>query len=263
MNYEEHAFEQRLAARDLLEFTGDLHPEPRQILEPGCGTGLYTRMLRSRFPHADIQAVDLDETLLHEARLNCRDRLCISQSQIQSKTGEKYITCPCNSVHFSHANAETLCSGCFDLITSNAVMHWFTNLPGALSHYAAILAGSGLLTCSLFGPETYHELNMALREALGKDTRVIAARFLNRRELEAALRWSFPRVEVRETCYSSTFPTLRDLFLHVRYTRERGNVINTATQWTPGKMARVEQSYLARYGEIRATYQVFLCKAGL
>ncbi|HEY6096537.1 MAG TPA: hypothetical protein VIU83_00675, partial [Candidatus Deferrimicrobium sp.] len=49
--YEAHAHAQRLSAVDLLAYTeAALGPSPDggrafKILEPGCGTGLYTRML--------------------------------------------------------------------------------------------------------------------------------------------------------------------------------------------------------------------------
>ena len=50
--YDEFAEVQRLAARDLLAFTGQ--PAARRILEPGCGTGLYTQMLLDAFPKAEV-----------------------------------------------------------------------------------------------------------------------------------------------------------------------------------------------------------------
>ena len=47
---------QRLSAADLLSFTREGLDEGRvrRILEPGCGTGLYTRMLLDAFPGASI-----------------------------------------------------------------------------------------------------------------------------------------------------------------------------------------------------------------
>src|SRR5512140_1668514 len=74
--YEAHAYAQRLSALDLLAYTqASLGPaRPRRILEPGCGTGLYTRMLLDAFPAASILGIDVSEAMIRIARKRIDDQ---------------------------------------------------------------------------------------------------------------------------------------------------------------------------------------------
>jgi len=252
--YEAHAHAQRLSAVDLLAYTeASLGPAPDRgggfkILEPGCGTGLYTRMLLDAFPAASILGVDVSEAMIRVARKGIDDP----------------------RARFAVADAEEIAVGSYDLVTSNAVFQWFLSLPRTLARMASLLPGGGLLTFSFFGPETYAELAEALREAAeghgrpgvatGRDAPdfVAATAFHSREELSVALSAAFPRWEVVERRYRQEFPTLADLLRSIRYTGTRGG--GGRESWSPGKLARVEKAYRERDGGIRATYQVFLCR---
>src|SRR4029450_9454435 len=48
-------------------------PNPRHVLEVGCGKGATTRALRARWPDAAITAIDVSETQLGVCRRNCPD----------------------------------------------------------------------------------------------------------------------------------------------------------------------------------------------
>lgn len=258
--YEAHAHAQRLSAVDLLEYTvASLGPPPGRchvmnrpvparergpafkILEPGCGTGLYTRMLLDAFRGASVFGVDISEAMVRVAKRGIDDP----------------------RARFAVADAEEIATGSFDLVTSNAVFQWFLSLPGTLARMASLLPGGGLLTFSFFGPETYAELDAALlastlrRGALDGD-RVAAAVFHSREEISDALAAAFPRWDVVERRYQQEFPTLADLLRSIRYTGTRGG--GARESWSPGKLARVEEAYRERDGGIRATYQVFLCR---
>ena len=252
--YEAHAHAQRLSAVDLLAYTeASLGPAPDRggafkILDPGCGTGLYTRMLLDAFPAASILGVDVSEAMIRVARKGIDDP----------------------RARFAVADAEEIAAGSYDLVTSNAVFQWFLSLPRTLARMASLLPGGGLLTFSFFGPETYAELAEALREAAeghgrpgvaaGRDAPdfVAATAFHSREELSVALSAAFPRWEVVERRYRQEFPTLADLLRSIRYTGTRGG--GGRESWSPGKLARVEKAYRERDGGIRATYQVFLCR---
>src|SRR6266508_3941061 len=83
--YEAHAHAQRFSAADLLAYTGDslalspktnggsIEPAPGRrrafkILEPGCGTGLYTRMLLDAFRGASVFGVDISEAMVRVSK---------------------------------------------------------------------------------------------------------------------------------------------------------------------------------------------------
>ena len=226
--------------------TNILDPAPNRgrafkILEPGCGTGLYTRMLLDAFRDASVFGVDVSQAMVRVAKRGIGDP----------------------RARFAVADAEEIATGSYDLVTSNAVFQWFLSLPRTLARMASLLPGGGLLTFSFFGPETYAELDAALRaSALRRGAhdgeRVAAAAFHSREEISAALSAAFPRWDVAERRYHQEFPTLADLLRSIRYTGTRGG--GAGESWSPGKLARVEEAYREREGRIRTTYQVFLCR---
>ena len=257
--YEAHAHAQRLSARDLLAYTvasigparpGNI-PEPApdggpviKILEPGCGTGLYTRMLLDAFPDASVFGVDISEAMVRVAKRRIDDP----------------------RVRFAVADAEEITTGRYDLVTSNAAFQWFLSFPRTLTRMASLLSGGGMLTFSFFGPETYAELDAALRAAARRreteeGVRVAAAGFHSRDEIAEALSAAFPRWDVSERRYRRDFATLGDLLRSIRYTGTRGG--GARHSWSPGRLARVEEAYRELHGGIRATYQVFLCRGAI
>jgi len=265
--YEAHAHAQRLSAADLLAYTGaSLGPSPRtndsfvepapdrgrapkgglafKILEPGCGTGLYTRMLLDAFRGASVFGVDISEAMVRVAKRGIDDP----------------------RARFAVADAEEIATGSYDLVTSNAVFQWFLYLPRTLARMASLLPGGGLLTFSFFGPETYAELDAALRaSALRRGAhdggRVAAAAFHSREEISDALSAAFPRWDVAERRYHQEYRTLADLLRSIRYKGTRGG--GGRESWSPGMLARVEEAYRERDGGIKATYQVFLCRGAI
>jgi len=265
--YEAHAHAQRRSAADLLAYTeASLGPSrPRNILEPGCGTGLYTRMLLDAFPVASILGVDVSEAMIRVARKGIDD-----QGRSSAATGRDapglVVAVDDPRARFAVADAEEIVAGSYDLVTSNAVFQWFLSLPRTLTRMASLLPRGGLLTFSFFGPGTYAELDAALRaSALRRGAhdgeRVAATVFHSREEISEALSAAFPRWNVVERRYHQEFPTLPDLLRSIRYTGTRGG--GARESWSPGKLARVEEAYRERNGGIKATYQVFLCRGVL
>jgi len=234
--YDAHAEPQRRAAEDLLAFTGPL--SPRTILEPGCGTGLYTRRLLAAFPCAHLLGVDISAAMLRVA-------------------GQKIVD---PRAAFRVADAESFDEGRYDLITANAAFQWFADLPGSLAHLAGLLAPGGTLSFSFFGPETYRELDEALREVFGDDVGVSCRRFTDRDTLVNILRSVFGYSAIEERCYTRHFPNLGVLLRSIRYTGTRGQPCGPAISWTPGRLARVERGYRERHGGILVSYQVIFCK---
>jgi len=234
--YDAHAEPQRRAAEDLLAFTSPV--SPRDIFEPGCGTGLYTRLLLAAFPRAELLGVDLSAAMLEMARHNIADVRAT----------------------FRPADAETFAEGRYDLITANAVFQWFTDLPRGLANLAGLLTPGGTLSFSFFGPETYRELDGALRVVFGDDVGVACRRFTQPAELCRIMRDIFADVEIEERRYTLDFDSLDSLLRSIRYTGTRGRPCGPEMHWTPGRLARVERAFREKYGEILAGYQVIFCK---
>lgn len=161
---------------------------------------------------------------------------------------------------FQVADAEDFHDGQYDLITSNAAFQWFTDLPRGLSRLTRLLAPGGTLSFSFFGPATYRELDMALREVFGNEVGVACRRFAPQTELLHAMHAIFESCQGEERCYTQTFPNLSALLRSIRYTGTRGQPCGPAIDWTPGRLAQVERAYRERQGEIVASYQVIFCK---
>jgi len=231
--YDRYAGVQYAAARELLRATRDARA--RSIYEAGCGTGLYTRMLREEFPEAAILSSDVSGEMVGEARRNVR------------------------GVSFIIADAEkSAVRGPFDVVTSNAAAQWL-NLEPALKEWRALLKPGGTLLFSAFGPGTYGELGSILHE---RGMGPVAARgFSDRKELERVAGTLFGEVSVREIIEEKAFASLRDLLETVKYTgaRGQGNVRNGLC--TGALFEKIESEYRVRYNGIRATYQIFICEA--
>jgi malonyl-CoA O-methyltransferase len=236
-SYDAHAAPQRRAAAELLAFTGTV--APRTIMEPGCGSGLYTRLLLAAFPQATLLGVDIAGAMVAAAR--------------------RRITDP--RVSFHQADAEDFARGSFDLITSNATLQWFTDLRASLARLMGLLNAGGLLSFSFFGPETYRELDQALQDVFGAEHRVTCRRFADAQALAACLQAVSPRWEMDTRMYTQTFPSIQDLLASIKHTGTRGRTGGPPLTWTPRSLARLEEAYLARCGAVCASYQVLLCKA--
>lgn len=77
-----------------------------KILDIGCGTGLISLMMAQRFPNSHIDAVDVDEKAIDDARINFSnskwdDRIRLENSNILDLSEEKkYDLIVCNPPFF-------------------------------------------------------------------------------------------------------------------------------------------------------------------
>lgn len=238
--YEEYAHVQRLSAADLMEFTrkGLDEERIRKILEPGCGTGLYTRALLDAFPHAAIEGIDISEAMVRQARERTADP----------------------RARFRIADAEDDVFGKYDLITSNATFQWFHSFDRTIQRMGSILHRAGSLSFTYFGPKTFAELDEALLDTRedGEAERTAASRFFSKDRVEASLSVMFSGAQVTERTYHWEFRDLAELLRSIRHTGTGGGTPRRG--WSVGRLSRVERAYRERFGGIRATYQVFFCR---
>lgn len=210
-----------------------------RILDIGCGTGNYTKLLRRKFPHAEIKAIDISGEMIKIAREKLRDK----------------------SIEFVTRDAEKIGSKeSFDLISSNASFQWFTNLRETLLNYKKLLNKNGIMLFSTFGPLTFYELNYALKELFKEDTRISSCRFLEKIKIREFMENLFKKVEIEEEAFKERHPSLRGLLRKIKYSGIRGSGINTKNLWVSEKVDKLERIYKRKFKEIVATYQVFICK---
>lgn len=99
---------------------------PQTVVDLGCGTGNATRILRSRWPRARITGVDGSPQMLAEARKGEVD-IVWEQSQLGAwNPAEQY-----------------------DLVFSNAALHWLDDHPALFGRLAANVTAGGVLAVQM------------------------------------------------------------------------------------------------------------------
>ncbi|MDO8663091.1 MAG: methyltransferase domain-containing protein [Candidatus Omnitrophota bacterium] len=234
--YDSHAQVQNYTASLLLQEIKDF--EVNKILEIGCGTGNFTLLLKNRFEHAQIKAIDISAEMVKIAK--------------EKLLGRK--------IEFVVTDARYLeLSESFNLITSNACLHWFSNPQEVLSGYKKLLRRRGAVSFSLFGPRTFWELKESLNR-ISKASILSSGGFLDKEGISQIMRNNFSEVKIKETVFTQTHVSLKELFYKIKYTGVRGNGLNGKITFTPGFIERLEKCYLDKFKEIKATYQVFICQ---
>jgi len=112
---------------------------PSEILELGCGTGLFTRHLLT----------------MNIVKLTLNDI-----SPVMIDTLKSSLVIPKNTQFFV-GNAERIPLGKTDLICANAVFQWFQDTQKSLIHLKNSLNDNGTILFSTFGPETLMEFRQA------------------------------------------------------------------------------------------------------
>lgn len=209
------------------------------ILDIGCGTGNYTKLLKSKFPQAKIKAVDISAEMIKVAK---------------EKLGNE-------GIEFIVADAESLnLEEEFDLISSNASFQWFQYLKSDLAKYKEALSKKGTISFSTFGPQTFSQLHSCLKEFFQKPLSISASNFLNKEKVADILKAIFSEVQVKEEIYNQDYNSLIELLENLRCTGTRGNGLKGEIFWTPRRIASIEKIYRKRFKNVVATYQMFFCR---
>lgn len=235
--YDRYANVQKYVATQLLSLLKE--DGINKILEIGCGTGNYTLLLREKFSNAELKAIDISARMIEVA---------------SKKTQNKRIALIVDDAESINLDEE------FDLITSNACFQWFDDLGRALIKYKNLLKKNGIILFSIFGPDTFWELNVSLKRIFG-DVSTGAANFAAQEELSQILKDNFRKQELREARCEETFSCLRGLLNKIKYTGIRGGGLSAKIFLTPGLLKKLEGIYLHKFQHIKATYQIFFCKA--
>ena len=233
--YDKYSLIQDKCAASLGRYLGKT--SQASILDIGCGTGNYTKLLFEKFPKAKITAVDISKEMIVVAR-------------------GKF---PKNRIEFMVSDAEELnLEEKFSLITSNASFQWFKELKQSLSKYRQLLKTGGIIAFSIFGPQTFCELNHSLVE-FNKNS-IVADSFKDKASIEVLLKKLFRKSDIERKVFIEQYDSLPKLLKTIKYTGTTGSGLGLKKLWTPGKIAELEKIYLNKFKKITATYEVFFCK---
>jgi len=146
-SYDSHAELQREIGRRLLAHLNFTKINPTSILDIGCGTGFFTRLLAEKYKKATIFATDLSETMVKHTANNQKPRWPWQR---------KYHHTASDAVALPFKNAS------FDLVTSNLAMQWVPDAEAMMKEMRRVLKPGGLMLFSTFGRRTLIELKQTL-----------------------------------------------------------------------------------------------------
>lgn len=133
--YDDHAGIQRIAAQAVADLAGLLPiPAAPRILEVGCGTGLLTREIGTRWPSGSLVATDLAGEMVAKAA----DGAMIAGTFLPMDGERPWF----DGAHF-------------DMIVSSLAFQWFDDLPLALARLHNLLRPGGSLIFSTMGAKSF------------------------------------------------------------------------------------------------------------
>ena len=243
--YDRFAIVQSDVARQLAAMlpAADTTTETGTILEIGCGTGNFTKVLADRFPDAGIQALDFSPEMLDQARLKQQNNniefICDEAEQFLQKSPEQS----------------------FDLVASNGALQWFSDIDGALDNIARILRPKGIFLCSIFGPASLKEFELGLKALLNYQGKVAAGTFPDAGKLQKSVTASFSAGTIEEELITKQYKTVHDLLVHIQKTGTGGWQQKNLQPLTPAKLKQLDHWFKETYGNCLVTYQVLFIQA--
>jgi malonyl-CoA O-methyltransferase len=166
-SYEQNDGLQRRVQSRLLERLDYYEGTPACVLDVGCGTGRGASLLKRRWPHAQVIALDIALPMLRAARRHAGwmkpfARVC------------------------GDALALPLADRSVDVLHSSLCIQWCESPRELFTEFARVLKPGGFMAVSSLGPDTLHELRQAW--AMADNTHPHVSRFLDMHDLgDAAL----------------------------------------------------------------------------
>ncbi len=232
--YERFKDERAQPFHDLISL---IERRPRmRIVDLGCGTGELTRALHERLAAEETIGIDSSETMLLKSKSFGSDVLRFERGEIETFVADRP----------------------FDLVFSNAALHWIGDHERLFSKLAALLAPHGQLAVQMPANHDHpsHRIAAELAPSFGLEPRAINV--LPPEDYAALLhRLGFARQHVRLQVYGHVLPSTRDV---VEWTK--GSTLTPYCEALPP--ARYEE-FLAQYtarvvealGEVRPYFYTF------
>lgn len=204
-SYDDNAAPQRIIAEKLFGLWAEVGFEPgRDVLEIGCGTGVFTRIY---LPHLLPHTLTLNDICRRHQGLDCSRYVCGDIERIDFADGE------------------------FDYVVSNASIHWLHSPTRLLRRAVRWLKPGGLLVVSTFGNRNMTEVAQATGTSLFYDSVAkLTSAIADEAEVEVAI----------DDTLRQEFATPLDVLHHFKATGV--NAVGYH-RWTKADLQRFEERY--------------------
>jgi len=236
---------QRDVAHALLDCIGKTVNSPKKVLDVGCGTGYFTRLIKQELAPSRIFACDV---------------ACGALGDVEEVYARRFQAAEAENLPFK--------SGYFDLVCSNACYQWSWDLSKSIQEAYRVLKPGGSFCFSIFGANTFHELRDSIEIACsnGISIRPASGDFIGLKELEAVLAPAgFCGIEVRSYEVQRLYT---DLFQFLKTLKKTGVNLSVVSGIKSLGWRRILNSIETVYrekfsdnGYIPATYEVFIATA--
>jgi trans-aconitate 2-methyltransferase len=152
---------------------------PGRVIDLGSGPGNSTQLLREHWPACDLTGVDNDPSMLTKARKDYP-----AERWVEADIGE-WAARDDNTGHY-------------DLVFSNAALHWLDDHPALFARLIDKLAAGGVLACQMprnFAAPSHSLLRQTMKEPQWRDRLRAFADWEPVSEPEAYYGWLNGRVE--------------------------------------------------------------------
>lgn len=196
----------------------------RNVLEVGCGTGVFTRMLLRR---------------THPALVWLNDICPEMEACLTDVLGERVRFCPGDAERTEFPGGQSL-------ITSCSVVQWFDSPERFFRRCRNLLADDGYFSFSTFGQKNLQEVASVTGNTLN---------YLSLEELKSVLLPHYELIHASEELITLSFPSPLEVLRHLQATGVTGI---RRQQWTKGSLAdfcrRYEDSFRQADRTVCLTY---------
>ena len=234
-SYNDGAEAQQKVARRMIDLLSPyVENSVKRVVEIGCGTGIYSRLLIESFSPQHFTINDICE----EMEQHCAD--------ILTQKNHSFIACDAEQWELPQQ---------IDLLTSCSTFQWFRHLNVFFQKAYTALNNNGVFAFSIFGKENLREISSLTGHSL---------RYFTLSELSEMLsKIGFSILCAEEEKIVLTFNTPKDVLFHMKRTGVNGIA---QQKWTKSTLQRFSENYISDFsvdsGKISLTYHpmYFICR---